>query len=613
MKNLLSPLLLCGVLAGCGPHLAPPSSFAAPVRSATAGTHASQFDVTMAQNDEARTASNSSEIYLTTSNVTQATFGKLFARQVDATFYAQPLYLRHIASNGAVNVVYVATMHNTVYAFDADNPAASAPIWSAHLGTQEKVKGWLNGLGILSTPVIARGLGVMYVVTATHERGHRVYRLHALDLLTGKEKLHKPAEIAGSVPGKGYDARNGVVTFNPTQEIQRTSLAISGDSVYVAFAADRDIGKYHGWVFGFDTRSLRQTAIFNVTPDGGAAGIWQSGRAPVVGPDGSLYFETGNGDFDGATNFGETLLKLRPDASGALKLADWFAPEDWKTMNDHDYDLSSSGPTLIPGTNLMIVTGKTGAVYLTDAAKLGHMQKGNPQVVQQFLATAGCTTPLTFENCAQIMGQAFWSTAPVPKLYMWPVHDRMRAFEFVNGRFNTTPVSMGAERANYPGGVLAHSSYLGTTGTGVVWAITCDKPDKQFYFGPGFTGPGTLHAYDANDLTHELWNSSQNPARDSLGVFPSFTPPTIANGKVYAPSFSNQLVVYGLLNGPVPGDVNGDNVVNCTDAAIVKAAMGKSPGESGFDLRADVVRDGVIDANDLALVTQRIPAGAPCP
>jgi hypothetical protein len=567
----------------------------------------------MAQNDEARTASNSSEIYLTTSNVTQATFGKLFARQVDATFYAQPLYLRHIASNGAVNVVYVATMHNTVYAFDADNPAASAPIWSAHLGTQEKVKGWLNGLGILSTPVIARGLGVMYVVTATHERGHRVYRLHALDLLTGKEKLHKPAEIAGSVPGKGYDARNGVVTFNPTQEIQRTSLAISGDSVYVAFAADRDIGKYHGWVFGFDTRSLRQTAIFNVTPDGGAAGIWQSGRAPVVGPDGSLYFETGNGDFDGATNFGETLLKLRPDASGALKLADWFAPEDWKTMNDHDYDLSSSGPTLIPGTNLMIVTGKTGAVYLTDAAKLGHMQKGNPQVVQQFLATAGCTTPLTFENCAQIMGQAFWSTAPVPKLYMWPVHDRMRAFEFVNGRFNTTPVSMGAERANYPGGVLAHSSYLGTTGTGVVWAITCDKPDKQFYFGPGFTGPGTLHAYDANDLTHELWNSSQNPARDSLGVFPSFTPPTIANGKVYAPSFSNQLVVYGLLNGPVPGDVNGDNVVNCTDAAIVKAAMGKSPGESGFDLRADVVRDGVIDANDLALVTQRIPAGAPCP
>lgn len=472
---------------------------------------------------------------------------------MDATFYAQPLYLGNVASKPSkrtVNVVYVATMHNTVYAFDADDPAAAAPLWSVNLGTPDTVQGWLNGLGILGTPVIVRSLQVMYVVAATRENGHRAYRLHALDILTGKERFHKPVLIGGQVPGKASDGVNRVVSFHPDQEVQRAGLAVSGHSVYVAFAADRDIGKYHGWVFGFDMRTLRQTAIFNVTPNGAAAGIWQSGRAPAIGEDGSLYFETGNGDFDGVTNFGETVLKLRPDASGALRLTDWFTPDDWKTLNDHDYDLSSSGPALIPGTSLMIVAGKTGVVYLMDTASLGHVQAGNTQIVQQFQATTGCAQPLTFENCAQIMGQVFWSAAAIPTLYIWGVHDRLRAFQFVNGRFNTEPVSVGTMQAYYPGGVLAHSSWLGTPGTGIVWAITCEKPDKLFYFGPGFTGPGTLRAFDAADLTRELWNSNQNASRDALGVFASFTPPLIAHGKVYAPSFSNQLVVYGLLNGP---------------------------------------------------------------
>jgi hypothetical protein len=210
------------------------------------------------------------------------------------------------------------------------------------------------------------------------------------------------------------------------------------------------------------------------------------------------------------------------------------------------------------------------------------------------------------------MGQVFWSTSAVPTLYIWGVHDVIRAFEFANGLFNAVPVSTGTMQAYYPGGILAHSSYLGTAGTGIVWAITCETPDNLFYFGPGFTGTGVLHAFDATNLTRELWNSNQNAPRDALGIFPSFAPPLIANGKVYAPSFSNQLVVYGLLNGPVPGDVNGDSVVNCADLAIIRASFGKSSGQPGFDLRADVVQDGVINVRDLAFVSQRLPPGTIC-
>ena len=329
-------------------------------------------------------------------------------------------------------------------------------------------------------------------------------------------------------------------------------------------------------------------------------------------PNGALYYETGNGDFDGAVNFGETVLKLTPGNSGQVSLSDWFTPAEWRTMNTWDYDLGSSGPTLIPGSNLVLAGGKTGEIYVTNTAGLGHEQAGDSQIVQSFFATSGCPPPLLFQDCAQIMGQVFWATAPVPTLYVWGVHDQLRSFQFSQGSFSPSPAGTGGVTAYYPGGVLAHSSYLGVSGTGIVWAITCDTPDNGFYFGPGFTGTATLHAYNALNLTAELWNSDQDSTRDSLGNFASFTPPLVADGKVYAPTFSNQLVVYGLLNGAVPGDVNGDSVVNCADIAIVKAAFGKTSAQSGFDLRADVVSDGVINVRDLAFVSQHLPGGTVC-
>ncbi len=358
--------------------------------------------------------------------------------------------------------------------------------------------------------------------------------------------------------------------------------------------------------------TLAQTAIYNVTPNGSLAGIWQSGRAPAVDASGALYYQTGNGSFDGAANFGESLVKLTPDSSGALTQSDWFAPDNWADLNTYDYDFGSSGPGLIPGTNMVYAGGKTGIFYVSNTGALGHVVAGNGQIAQSLAATPGCSLPLVFQGCYQIMGHALWYSAAHPALYVWGVHDRLKAYAYSGGQFNPTPISTGVSSAYYPGGVLAVSSYLGTQGTGIVWAITDQTPDNGFYFGVGFNGAGTLHAFDAADLTHELWNSDQNLGRDGLGEFASFTPPVIANGKVYAPSFSNQLVVYGLLNGPVAGDVNGDSAVNCADVAIVKASYGKSSTQSGFDLRADVNQDGVVNVRDLALVSQRVAPGTVC-
>jgi Cohesin domain/Dockerin type I domain len=574
-------------------------------------------DISTAQMDSSRTMANGSEIYLTTSNVNASLFGKLFARPVDGAIYAQPLYLQGVVVAGRkLNIVYTATSHDNVYAFDADNPAASTPIWSLNLGNYDTPSGWNTGLGILSTPLIVRASNTLFVTAATRENGSRVYRLHALNLLTGVENPGSPVVISGSVPGNAGDSVNGIVTFDANDHLQRTGLALSGNNVVLAFAPDRDHAPYHGWVFSYDIGTLQQTGIFNdarnnALDNGTGAGIWQSGRAPAVDAHGVIYLETGNGDYDGTSDFGESFLKLTPGAGG-MTLTDWFTPSNFQALNDVDYDLGSTGPTLIPGSNLMFGGSKSGTIYLLSTSNLGRLSSGDAGLVQSFTATTGCVIPFVGQGCTQIMGHAFWSTAAVPTLYVWGVHDVLRAYQFGNGVFNTVPSGVGTEQAYYPGGVLSVSSYLGTGGTGILWAITEDAPDNGNYFGPSFTGTATLHAFDANNVATELWNSNQNPLRDEPGTFASFAPPVAVNGKVYVPTFSGQLVVYGLVNGVVPGDVSGDSVVNCTDLAIVKASYGKSSSQPGFDLRADVNGDGIVNLVDLSTVSRQLPAGTVC-
>jgi hypothetical protein len=506
-------------------------------------------DIPTAQYDSSRTSWNSSESYLNTANVNPANFGKLFARNLDGWVYAQPLYLQNLAipGHGTPNVVFVCTANNTVYAFDADNPAISAAYWSTSLGAPDTTPSTFTSpnsepsLGIISTPVIVRSSNTLYVTAATRENGHRVYRLHALDVTTGLEQPHSPVVIAAQVPGSASDAQSGILTFNPDFHLQRASLAVAGGSVYVAAAGSRDITPFHGWIFGYDLSTLAQTTVLNLTPNGMAGGVWQSMRAPVVDASGNIYLETGNGDYDGTTNFSNSVLRLSPGTSG-LTVADWFTPDNWQYLSNNDLDLSSAGPLLVPGTNSLIAAGKNGTVFVLNAANLGQLQTGNGQITQTLQVSPACNqTSCDFTN-----DLIFWNSASNPALYVWPLNDVLRSYSWSGGLLSTTPASMNTLDSDYPGGYLAGSSNGSSIGTGIVWALTGDNENTQ---------AGTLRAYDASDVSSQLWTSDVNSSRDSAGIFAKDLPPLVVNGRVYVGNFSNQLIVYGLLGGPGTGPV----------------------------------------------------------
>lgn len=508
-------------------------------------------DITTAQYDNNRTSWNSSETILNTANVNSAQFGKLHTRSLDGAVYAQPLYLEAlpIPGHGTADVVFVCTANNTVYAFDADSGSISAPYWSVNLGAPDTTPSSLTSpnsepsLGILSTPVIVRSSGTLYVTAATRENGHRVYRLHALDITSGAEKSGSPVVIAGQFPGTAWDAQGGLLTFNPDFHLQRASLAVAQGSVYIAMAGSRDIEPFHGWIFGYDLTTLAQTGVLNLTANGMEGGVWQSMRAPVVDSNGSLYLETGNGDYDGSSNFSNSVLRLNNGTQG-LAVADWFTPDNWLNLSNNDLDLSSAGPVLIPGTNSLIAAGKTGTLYVVNSGNMGHEQSGNGQLLQLLQATPACSAG----NCDFTNDPIFWNHATNPVLYIWAWNDVLRALPWTSGQLSVSPSSTNGTVSNYPGGELAGSSSGSLTGTGIVWALTGDSENAQ---------AGLLSAYDASNLANLLWTSKMNSSRDALGLFAKNLPPLIANGKVFAGDFSGQLNVYGLLNGaPVPASVN---------------------------------------------------------
>jgi hypothetical protein len=518
--------------------------------SALLPPHLAGADIPTAQYDSGRTSWNSSEIYLNSSNVNSSLFGKLFTHSLDGWVYAQPLYLQNLAipGEGTPNVVFVCTANNTVYAFDADNPAISAPYWATNLGAPDTTPSTLTNpnsepsLGIISTPAIVRSSNTLYVTAATRENGHRVYRLHALDITSGQEKPNSPVVIAGHVSGNASDSQNGILTFDPDFHLQRATLSIAGGSAYVMTAGSRDIPPFHGWIFGYDVSTLAQTTVMNLTANGMGAGIWQSMRAPVVDAAGSLYIETGNGDYDGAVNFGNSVVRLAQGPQG-LAVADWFTPDNWQYLSSNDLDLSSAGPLLVPGTDSLIAAGKNGTVYVLNTANMGQLVTGNGQITRTLQAEPACNS----SACDFTNDLIFWNNSSSPALYVWPLNDVLRSYSWSDGQLSTSPASINSVDSNYPGGYLAGSSNGSLPGTGIVWAMTGDNENVQ---------AGTLRAFDASNVSSQLWTSDFNEARDSAGSFAKDLPPLVVNGKVYVGNFSSQLIVYGLLNGVGTGPVN---------------------------------------------------------
>jgi hypothetical protein len=503
--------------------------------------------VTTYHNNNARDGLNAKETMLRVSNVNAKQFGKLFSHSLDGYVYAQPLYLPQVNVGGTMhNVLYVATEHDTVFAFDADNSlgANHAPLWkrsfiNPSLGiTTVASRSDLDctdlvpEVGITGTPVIDPTTNTMYFVVRTRENGAFFQRLHALDVSSGAEKFRGPIDIQARVRGHGDGSIGGFVYFDPLRNNQRPGLLLQNGSVYISWASHCDHGPYHGWLISYNATTLQQNGVWNASPNAGLGGIWQAGGAPASDDAGNIYLATGNARFDanrGGRDFGDSVVKLGA-VGNSLQVTDYFTPFDQGFLNDNDVDLGSGGPILLPTQppgsphqHLLTVGGKEGVIYVIDADNLGQFNDGsNAQIVQSIQAFSCCTG-----------GNAAWWNNHV---YFPAVFDPLKAFSFdpSSGLLSESPTSQTDEVFSFPGTMVSVSA--NGNRDGIVWVIQDDAYPS---------GPAVLRAYDAADLAHELYDSNQNVTRDSPGRSGKFTVPTIANGKVYVAT-RQYLSVYGL-------------------------------------------------------------------
>jgi hypothetical protein len=550
--------LLAGV---CGALL----SYTALLYGALELAHAA--DVLTQHNDNLRTGANTAETLLTTKNVNADSFGKLWTLYVDGQIVAQPLYVEKLAvdtsSNpntplvkGTFNTVIVATMHNTIYAYKADeeNPGEEGrtkPLWATWLGkarpgNKDKIDMWSTNdpeWGVLGTPVIDAEKKTLWAVAWHNDAGVYRYRLHALDVQSGAPT--KPAVIIGGEPLNAQNPCEYAKGFNACNQKQRPALLLSDGVIYVAFGGDGNPGT----VFAFDAKTLAERGVWaSTTLPGKSGGIWQSGLGPSADADGNVYLITGNGTFDadrGGPNFGDSLVRLKLEGS-TLSVKDYFTPCDQDFLNGIDLDFGAGGAVLIPGTKLTFGGGKSGIVYLLSRDNLGHYTAGpggsgckNPNALQEFQATDihvhGAGTTYGHIHSSPV----FWKGPDKSRIYVWGENDRMKAFVFNGTKFTgiDNPVRSIYQPPNgMPGGMLSLSSNGQKAGTGIIWAVVPRDGDANLLRGV----QGVLMALDAQDISKQLWTSDVAGVRDRLGLFAKYVPPTIAGGKVFVATYGDQ-------------------------------------------------------------------------
>jgi hypothetical protein len=521
MKSL--PLMLALTMAGALPTFA-------------------QVNVLTQHNDIARTGQNLSETVLTPGNVNDSHFGLVHKIALDDQPYASPLVYTGLTIGGVVhNVVYMATVNNSVYALDA---TTGAQLWHDNFGAAPTgdCSNITGKFGIMSTPVINAANSCIYVVSMTdgaYGDGSGVlrYRLHKLDLATGNEDSGSPVVIAN------------VANFNPAYENDRPALLNANGNVYVCFGSFCDVTPSNGHIFGFNASTLAQIGTFATTVPGGSAylaSIWQAGQGPAADSSGNIYFITGNGTWDGVNNFGMSVLKMSP----ALGLSSYFTANDYANLNNNDEDLGSGGCMVMPGTGYIVGGGKSGKIYVLNPASLGGVSANDANAIQVFQATF----PPSGDDGIIHSSPAYFANSTGPAIYLWGDNDHGRCYQFVNGKFNTTASSTTAavvpESAG-PGedGAAISISANGTT-NGIVWAYGILSGDAD-----SLTQPGVLFAFDANNLATQLWSSNDIPSRDSMGNMAKFSYPVIANGLVYISDFGTAgtgtggLCIYGPISG----------------------------------------------------------------
>ena len=495
-------------------------------------------------NDIARTGQNLQETILTTSNVTSSGFGKLFSFPVDGIIDAQPLYLSAVSipGKGTHNVVYTVTENDSVYAFDADNGTL---LWQmSTLGVGESPSGDLGcgqirpQIGITSTPVIDRDSGpngTIYVVAMSKTSSRYFQRIHALDITTGGEEFAGPVEIAAKYPGTGDNSHGGHVIFDPMHYAERQALLLVNGVIYTGWTSHCDHRPYTGWLIGYSESTLAQTGVLNLTPNGSGGSIWQSG-AGIASDGHNLYFLDANGTFDTTLNkrgfpnkgdYGNSFMKVYT-TSNKLRVADYFNMFDTIAESGKDEDLGSGGVIVLPpmkdatGTvrHLAVGAGKNRDIYLVDRTNMGKFNPNNDDAI--------------YQEIDGVLKAGEWSTSAYfnGNLYFGPQGGHLLQFQFSQAKLKTSPQSKSATTFHYPGTTPSLSA--NGSKNGIVWAIEHSDED-------------VLHAYDATNLAHELYNSNQaGNQRDQFGTASHFGTPTIVNGKVYVGT-TNNVTVFGLL------------------------------------------------------------------
>lgn len=535
------------LITGCGTHSAstlptsPPTQFELGI------------DVTTYHYDNARDGLNANETTLTPSNVNTAGFGKVGFYNADGKVDAAPLYLSALTINGQPrNLLYAASEHDSVYAFDADT---GGQLWKVSvLGANETTSddhgcGQITPeIGITSTPVIDRQYGAhgaIFVVGMTKDSsGNYHQRLHALDLTTGAELSGGPTELQATYPGTGLFSNNGVQTFLPGQYAERVGLLLLNGAIYMGWTSHCDQDPYTGWLMAYSEQTLKQTAVLNLTPNSRGSGgfgagegsIWMAGAGLAADASGNIYFLDANGGFDTTLDangfpihgdYGNAFVKVST-ASGKLTVADYFNPYNTVSESDGDQDLGSGGVLLLPDLTdssghvrqLAVGAGKDGFIYVVDRTNMG---KFNPTSNRSYQQLPGATAH-------GVWGMPAWFNGTV---YYGGQSDVLKAFSVMNAQVQTTPSSQSSTVFAYPGATPTVSA--NGTKNGIVWAVE------------NGANSAVLHAYDAANLGHELYNSTQAANNRDSFADNKFITPIVANGTVFVGTPTG-VVVFGLLH-----------------------------------------------------------------
>jgi hypothetical protein len=490
---------------------------------------------------------DSDETVLNDHNVNRADFGRRVAYPVDGKIYSQPLFVPGLHIDGGVhNVVIVTTEQDSIYAFDADAAgAAPAPLWHTsflvhgarpvHAAGELTCTSITPTVGITGTPVIDAATGTLYVIATVMVDGAVEDYLHAIDIATGRDR-QRPVLITAQVKGHGMGTSGGVIKFSARLEQQHMGLLLDKGVVYAGFASYCGRQPYHGWVLGYQASDLHQSVVYNDTRNAWGGGIWQSATGLAADSAGNIYFITGNGQFDlasGGVDAGDTVLEMRP-GHGTLAVVDYFSPFYQYCLAEKDQDYGSGGPLLLP--HEIIAVGKEGAIAVINRAHFGgyttipdpcaNMNRTNVDHVIQELPPQTAVGGIW-------SAETTWTGPSGQYIYTAGQADHLRAWRMAGGKLVTPSASHAPETMDYPGGIPVGSSDAGRAGTAIVWNLD----DEQ--------GPA-LRAYNASNLSDELWNSRQDPSRDGIPGYDNFCVPTVADGMVFVGT-SGELIIYGLL------------------------------------------------------------------